>query len=83
MGIAKTYAPQIKAIAGVIDGVTVAVGQSETPNIKADAFMVDKLGIKRYLHVLPKQPQQLVWLCPQYGIDYTIEASTNLEWKIN
>jgi hypothetical protein len=32
--------------------------------------------------VLPEQPQELVWLTPQVGIDYTIKTSTDLEWQI-
>jgi hypothetical protein len=32
--------------------------------------------------VQPEQPQELVWLNPQVGIDYTIETSTDLEWQI-
>lgn len=33
-----------------------------------------------YLRVKPEQPQGLVWLVPQVGIDYTIESNTN--WNI-
>jgi hypothetical protein len=39
-------------------------------------------GLYHYLHVWPEQPQQLVWLNPQMSIDYTIEISTGLHWKI-
>lgn len=39
-------------------------------------------GLLRWLRVTPSEPQQLVWLVPQYGIDYTIETSNNLDWQI-
>ena len=39
-------------------------------------------GIRHFLHVAPEQPQELVWLVPQVGIDYTITTSTNLKWQI-
>ena len=40
------------------------------------------VGLLHWLHVTPEEPQQLVWLVPQVGIDYTIETSTNLHWEI-
>ena len=39
-------------------------------------------GLLHYLRVLPEQPQGLVWLVPQVGIDYQIETSTDLKWAI-
>ena len=42
----------------------------------------DKSGLAHFLHVTPETPQQLVWLVPQYGIDYTIETSRGLKWQI-
>lgn len=39
-------------------------------------------GLFHWLHVMPEEPQQLVWLVPQVGIDYQIETSTNLKWQI-
>lgn len=39
-------------------------------------------GISHFLYVEPKEPQELLWLVPQVGIDYTIETSTNLKWQI-
>ena len=39
-------------------------------------------GLLHWLHVEPTEPQQLVWLVPQYGVDYTVETSTNLKWQI-
>lgn len=42
----------------------------------------DESGLAHFLHVTPETPQQLVWLVPQYGIDYTIETSSGLKWQI-
>lgn len=42
----------------------------------------DESGLAHFLHVKPETPQQLVWLVPQYGIDYTIETSSRLKWQI-
>ena len=39
-------------------------------------------GLFHWLQVTPTEPQQLVWLNPQMGIDYTINTSTGLHWKI-
>ena len=38
-------------------------------------------GLFHWLQVTPEAPQHLVWLSPQ-GIDYNIETSTGLHWKI-
>lgn len=39
-------------------------------------------GLFHWIRVTPTEPQQLVWLVPQVGIDYHIETSTNLKWEI-
>lgn len=39
-------------------------------------------GLWHWIQVTPTEPQHLVWLVPQVGIDYTIETSTNLHWEI-
>ena len=39
-------------------------------------------GLLSWIRVLPEQPQQLVWLTPQVGIDYDIQTSSGLEWRI-
>ena len=38
-------------------------------------------GLIHWMQVTPEAPQQFVWLSPQ-GIDYNIETSTGLHWKI-
>lgn len=39
-------------------------------------------GLYHWLTVRPAEPQHLVWLVPQVGIEYTIETSSNLKWAI-
>jgi hypothetical protein len=39
-------------------------------------------GLYHWLTVTPTEPQHLVWLTPQVGIDYQIETSTDLKWQI-
>ena len=38
-------------------------------------------GVLHWLKVMPEAPQNFVWLHPD-GVDYNIETSTNLKWKI-
>lgn len=38
-------------------------------------------GVFHWLKVMPEQVQEFVWLRPD-GVDYNIETSTNLKWKI-
>lgn len=52
------------------------------PGISATASTTDKSGLNLYLHVTPTEPQQLVWLVPQVGIDYYVSTSTGLKWQI-
>ena len=39
-------------------------------------------GLWHWIQVTPTEPQHLVWLVPQVGIDYHIETSTDLHWEI-
>ena len=50
--------------------------------INGEAGRTRESGLLHYLRVLPEQPQGLVWLVPQVGIDYQIETSTDLKWAI-
>ena len=65
--------PRTCPLAGSADGLPMADGSAERTR---------KTGLYHYLHVWPEQPQELVWLTPQVGIDYQIETSTDLEWQI-
>jgi hypothetical protein len=51
-------------------------------SIQSRASMTEQSGLRHFLTVTPTEPQQLVWLNPQTGIDYNIETSTGLHWKI-
>jgi len=50
--------------------------------ISGSASQTRNTGLHHFMAVRPEQPQQLVWLVPQVGVEYTIETSTNLKWKI-
>lgn len=63
------------SLTGAVGGAGWLVGR-----MKGEAHTTDDVSIIKYLRVKPEQPQGLVWLVPQYGIDYTIESNTN--WNI-
>ena len=44
--------------------------------------MTEKANLMTYLRVSPVEPQNLVWLVPQVGIDYDIRTSKGLHWNI-
>jgi hypothetical protein len=52
------------------------------PGIQSQASLTEHSGLRHFLTVTPTEPQQLVWLNPQTGIDYNINTSTGLHWKI-
>ena len=66
-------------IIGLVSGRSAAGG---LPMADRSASRTRETGLYHYLRVTPEQPQELVWLTPQVGIDYQIETSTNLEWQI-
>lgn len=77
---ARLITGSVKAKAYVVgDIVATAYG---LPGIQSQASLTEQSGLRHFLTVTPTEPQQLVWLNPQTGIDYTIEASTGLHWKI-
>lgn len=63
-------------------GVMEGKASPELKPINADAFRTRDTGLLAWIEVTPTEPQQLVWLNPQYGIDYTINTSSGLHWKI-
>lgn len=63
------------SLTGAVNGVGWLVGR-----MRGKAHTTEDVSIIKYLRVKPEQPQGLVWLVPQYGIDYTIESNTN--WNI-
>ena len=54
----------------------------ELKPINADAYRTRDTGLLAWIEVTPTEPQQLVWLNPQYGIDYDIHTSSGLHWNI-
>lgn len=50
--------------------------------IISDAYRTRDTGLLTWLQVTPTEPQQLVWLTPQYGVDYDIHTSSGLDWRI-
>ena len=50
--------------------------------IRGNGGRTQDTGIRHFLYVTPTEPQHLVWLVPQVGIDYQIETSTDLHWQI-
>ena len=68
------------AKAAVLLAVSGRAGDALRP-IDGSADRTRDTGLFHWLQVTPTEPQQLVWLNPQ-GIDYNIETSTGLHWKI-
>lgn len=54
----------------------------ELKPVNSDAYRTRDTGLFHWLEVTPAEPQQLVWLNPQMGIDYDIHTSSGLNWKI-
>mgnify|MGYP006874649408 FL=1 len=57
-------------------------GRNAMPPSKGEGERTRESGLMHWLNVTPTEPQNLVWLVPQVGIDYQIDTSTNLKWQI-
>lgn len=57
------------------------IAQHQQP-IRGSGERTRDTGLYHWLTVTPTEPQHLVWLTPQVGIDYQIETSTDLKWQI-
>ena len=72
--------------AGIVAARAVAIGADRAARtamlgpVGGSAIRTRDRNLTTYLRVKPEQPQGLVWLVPQVGIDYTIESNTN--WNI-
>ena len=77
---ARLITGSLRATAGIVGGI--AATAYGLPGIQSQASLTEQSGLRQFLTVTPTEPQQLVWLNPQTGIDYTIETSTGLHWKI-
>ena len=73
--------PTATAKAAALLAVSGRAGDALRP-IDGTADRTRETGMFHWLQVTPTEPQQLVWLNPQIGIDYTINISTGLHWKI-
>ena len=73
--------PTATAKAAALLAVSGLAGDALRP-IDGSADRTRETGLFHWLQVTPTEPQQLVWLNPKYGIDYNIETSTGLDWKI-
>ena len=73
--------PTATAKAAALLAVIGRAGDALRP-IDGTADRTRETGLFHWLQVTPTEPQQLVWLNPQMGIDYTINTSTGLHWKI-
>ena len=60
-------------------GMTKGSGTT-TPTVNGEGERTREIGLMHWLYVTPTEPQEIVWLQP--GIDYHIETSTDLKWRI-
>lgn len=73
--------PTATAKAAALLAVSGRAGDALRP-IDGTADRTRETGLLYWLQVTPSEPQQLVWLNPQMGIDYTINTSSGLDWNI-
>ena len=81
-GIAAAIQPRQGTAAATARGQVHGSGLPRTCPLAAAAERTRETGLLSWIRVLPEQPQELVWLTPQVGIDYTIKTSTDIEWQI-
>ena len=71
----------VRAMAWTSD-MTVATACGMPAGIMPSARTTEESGTRHFLYVTPSEPQQLVWLVPQVGVDYTVTTSSHLDWEI-
>lgn len=76
---ARLITGSLRATADIVGGIA-AQAWAQPSGVSASGRMTEETNLKTYLRVSPIEPQQLVWLVPQVGIDYTIESNT--DWNI-
>ena len=76
---ARLITGSLRATADIVGGIA-AQAWAQPSGVSASGRMTEETILKTYLRVSPIEPQQLVWLVPQVGIDYTIESNT--DWNI-
>lgn len=78
-GSGRLITGSLRASARIVGSIAVSAWALPS-GVSATARQTDDVSLLKYLRVTPTEPQQLVWLVPQVGIDYTIESNTN--WNI-
>lgn len=78
---ARAIRGSVRAVATVTSGHAAAAITLPT-GIQQKAEATEQAGVRHFLTVAPEEAQQLVWLVPQVGVDYTVTTSTNLKWRI-
>ena len=78
---ARVIRGSMRARAWSVD-MTQATAYGLPTGIMPAAKATDEAGARHFLYVAPSEPQQLVWLVPQVGVDYTVTTSSNLDWEI-
>ena len=76
---ARLITGSLRAAAHVVDGIAVNAW-AQPSGVSASGRMTGETNLMTYLRVSPVEPQQLVWLVPQVGVNYTIESNT--DWNI-
>ena len=76
---ARLITGSLRATAGIVGGIA-AQAWAQPSGVSASGRMTEETNLKTYLRVSPVEPQHLVWLVPQVGVDYTIESNT--DWNI-
>lgn len=76
---ARLITGSLRATAGIVGDIA-AQAWAQPSGVSASGCMTEDTNLMTYLRVSPVEPQQLVWLVPQVGIDYTIESNT--DWNI-
>ena len=76
---ARLITGSLRATAGIVGGIA-AQAWAQPSGVSVSGRMTEESNLKAYLRVSPVEPQQLVWIVPQVGVDYTIESNKN--WNI-
>ena len=80
-GSGRLITGSLRASAKIV-GTIAAQAWALPSGVSVTARPTDDVNIHKYLRVAPSEPQQLVWMVPQYGIDYTVATSTGLKWNL-
>ena len=77
--IARLITGSLRVTAGIADGIA-AKALAQPSGVSVSGRMTEEANLMTYLRVSPVEPQKLVWLVPQYGVDYHVES--NQDWII-